>query len=171
MIFVHTLGTASIDVGSCSINPTSPRKFALLLYLAVERGRRVPRPVLQELIFADQADRNARHSLRELVYQLRQLGVPLEANADAIWLAGTAMAAECDEVIHNASLRPDLVRATASGFLPGFIPTHSETYAEWYDAYRARSISSLTRAMIREIDRAKSSGEWDAAETAARACL
>jgi hypothetical protein len=30
MIFVHTLGTASIDVGSCSINPTSPRKFALL---------------------------------------------------------------------------------------------------------------------------------------------
>ena len=43
MIFVHTLGTASIDVGSCSINPTSPRKFALLLYLAVERGRRVPR--------------------------------------------------------------------------------------------------------------------------------
>jgi len=171
MIFVHTLGTASIDVGSCSINPTSPRKFALLLYLAVERGRRVPRPVLQELIFADQADRNARHSLRELVYQLRQLGVPLEANADAIWLAGTAIASDSDEVIHNDSLRPDLVRATASGFLPGFIPTHSETYAEWYDAYRARSISSLTRAMIREIDRAKSSGEWDAAETAARACL
>src|SRR4029079_16760302 len=69
MIFVHTLGTASIDVGSCSITPTSPRKFALLLYLAAERGRRIPRSVLQELIFPDQAERNARHSLRELIYQ------------------------------------------------------------------------------------------------------
>jgi len=86
MIFVHTLGTASIDVGSCSITPTSPRKFALLLYLAAERGRRIPRSILQDLIFPDQAERNARHSLRELVYQLRQVGVEIDPRPDAVEL-------------------------------------------------------------------------------------
>src|SRR4029079_539623 len=97
MILVHTLGTALIDVGKCGVNPTSPRKFALLLHLAAERGRRIPRPTLQELIFPDQADRNARHSLRELFYQLRQMGANLHSTPD-----GVGLMAQDVEIDHEA---------------------------------------------------------------------
>ncbi|HVE36213.1 MAG TPA: hypothetical protein VNC18_21780, partial [Gemmatimonadaceae bacterium] len=88
MILVHTLGTALIEVGRFAIKPTSPRKFAFLLYLAAERGRRVPRTVIQELIFPGQVDRNGRHSLRELVYQLRQMGGEIDAGRDGVEMLG-----------------------------------------------------------------------------------
>ena len=170
MIFVHTLGTASIDVGSCSITPTSPRKFALLLYLAAERGRRIPRSVLQELIFPDQAERNARHSLRELIYQLRQVGVEIDPRPDALELI-TAVRLDYDAALDDRAIDPELLNAVSGGFMPGYAPTHSEAYVDWYEAYRARSVSVLSRALLKEVDRARNGGEWTRTETAARACL
>ena len=171
MIYVHTLGTASIDVGSCTITPTSPRKFAFLFHLASEKGRWIPRSVLQELVFPDQPDRNARHSLRELFYQVRQLGVELETGPDGIRLDDRHVHADYDAMIAREALSPDSVKAATGGFLPGFVPGHSEAYTEWYEGYRARSISALSRALVKEINRAKHVGEWDATEMAARACL
>ena len=171
MIYVHTLGTASIDVGSCTINPTSPRKFALLLYLAAERGRPIPRTTLQELVFPDQAERNARHSLRELVYQLRQLGAEVETGSEGLRIPKAQARFDYDLVVTGEPPGANHLVAASDGFLPGFVPSHSEAYADWYEAYRARTISALSRTMVKEIDRAKSSGEWEATERAARGCL
>src|SRR4051812_30020310 len=86
MVIVHTLGEAVIDAGDLRITPASARKFALLLYLSSEPGRRISRLALQELIFPDQVDKNARHSLRELAYQFRQHGVFLDSDPDGIAL-------------------------------------------------------------------------------------
>ena len=88
MIVIRTLGTAQIEIGGTRILPTSPRKFALLLYLAAERGRPVSRATLQDLIFPDQTDKNARHSLRELVYQFRQMGLPLLSSDEGLEARG-----------------------------------------------------------------------------------
>jgi len=151
--------------------PTSPRKFALLLYLAVERGRRIPRSVLQELIFSDQAEKNGRHSLRELFYQLRQMGVELNASSDGVQLSASDVEVDYDAITSAESMGSAYTRAALGGFLPGFAPTHSEAYAEWYEAYRAQSISSLSRAFLKEINRARNSGEWEITERTARACL
>ena len=81
MVSIYTLGQALIDAGDSRVTPTSFRKFALLLHLSAENGRRVARSVLQELIFRDQTDKNARHSLRELSYQLRQAGVAIQSDS------------------------------------------------------------------------------------------
>src|SRR5690242_20443199 len=118
MIYVHTLGTASIDVGPCTINPTSPRKFALLLYLAAERGRSVPRTTLQELIFPDQLDRNGRHSLRELVYQLRQLGAEVETGGEGLRIPEARVQTDYDAVVEGDMPGADHVAAAGGGFLP-----------------------------------------------------
>jgi DNA-binding SARP family transcriptional activator len=171
MILVHTLGTALIDTGSCPIEPTSPRKFALLLHLAAERGRRISRSALQELIFPDQAERNARHSLRELVYQIRQFGVELDTTGDGVELIAEHVRADYDPILERESVDPQQVRAASGGFLPGYSPTHSEAYAEWYEGYRARCISAVSRALLKEVDRARNRGEWASTESAARACL
>jgi DNA-binding SARP family transcriptional activator len=171
MILVHTLGTALIDAGRWPIKPTSPRKFALLLYLSAERGRRIPRSFLQELIFPNQAERNARHSLRELVYQLRQLGVSLNAGPDGVELLGSEVRADYDQILSAQTIEREHVLAATGGFLPGYSPTHSEAFTEWYEVYRARSISAISRAFLRAVGRARNAGDWEATELAGRACL
>ena len=86
MIELHTLGDAVIRIGKREIRPTSPAVFAALLYLGVERGRRVPRTALQELLFPETDERSGAHSLRQLLYKLRQLGVEVESTPTSLAL-------------------------------------------------------------------------------------
>ena len=170
MIHVHTLGASRIDAGRNRVKPTSVRKFAMLLHLSAEQGRPVPRAALQELIFPDQTERNAQHSLRELVYQLRQAGVRIESDGSALSLTD---AVRCDYSELIARERPDDVqlKAVEGGFLPGYAPAHSEAFAEWFEGYRARAIFDLTKALLKEVHRARSVADWGSTERAARACL
>ena len=160
MILVHTLGTALIDAGSCPISRRRHESSRSCFTYAAERGRRVPRSMLQELIFPDQVDRNARHSLRELVYQLRQLGVPLDTGADGAELVAEHVCLDYDTIVQGGAITTEHVRAACGGFLPGYSPAHSEAYTEWYEGYRARSISALSRAFIKEVSRSRNCGDW-----------
>src|SRR4029079_1281960 len=71
----------------------------------------------------------------------------------------------------TAAISREKVRAALGGFLPGFAPNHSEAYTDWYEAYRARSISTLTRTLLKEVNRARNAGDWEHTEWVARACL
>ncbi len=133
MIHVRTLGTSQIDAGDARVMPTAARKFALLLHLSAERGRRVSRAALHDLIFPDQTERNAHHSLRELVYQLRQFGVHIASDAAGVELASDAVRCDYAELIERERPDPNQVNAAAGGFLPGYAPTLSDAFTEWYD--------------------------------------
>src|SRR5437868_12973777 len=85
-ISVQTLGSVAIDVGKRRLGPSSGRLFALLLYLSFRRGHATSRRVVQELLFPESEHGQAAHSLRQLLYRLRQIGVPLEADADQLQL-------------------------------------------------------------------------------------
>ena len=171
MIHVRTLGTSRIDSGSLQVKPTSVRKFAMLLHLAAERGRAVSRATLHELIFPDQPARNAQHSLREMTYQFRQVGIPLASDTAGVELPAEAV--QCDYVDLIQQERPDATRLKAAegGFLPGYAPNHSEAFSEWYDGYRARSVFDICKALLREAHRARSVADWGTTERASRACL
>jgi DNA-binding SARP family transcriptional activator/tetratricopeptide (TPR) repeat protein len=171
MIFVRTLGTSGIEVGTTRITPSSERKFALLLYLSVESGRRVSRRVLRELVFPDQTEVNARHSLRQLVYDLRSRGVELDTDSDGVLLPTEAVWSDYAEMLKNGLRDEHQLRAVESGLLPGYAPTHSEAYAEWLENYRARAAFNLCGAMLAQIACAKGGSDWQMIERAARACL
>jgi DNA-binding SARP family transcriptional activator len=171
MVIVHTLGRAVIDAGTLRVTPASVRKFAVLLYLSAENGRTVSRCVLQELVFADQSESNARHSLRELAYQLRQAGVPIQSDRSGIAIATDAVRTDYAEIIAGRRLAAEHVEAAQGGFLPGYAPMHSEAFAEWLEGYRARISFHLSKALVREVMRAREYGDWLATERAARACL
>src|SRR5580765_3416600 len=111
MIFVHALGTARIDVGDARVKPTAAKKFALLLYLAAEPGRPVSRATLHDLLFPELPERNAMHALRELLYQVRQIGVELEADKDGVAIRAEAVRSDWREVI--AAERPDAAQLRA----------------------------------------------------------
>ena len=171
MIVVRTLGTAQIEIGETRILPTSPRKFALLLYLAAERGRPVARATLQDLIFPDQTEKNGRHSLRELVYQLRQAGVPLQSDASGVQLEAGGGGLDLDLLVATNCLTDHDLRQIESGFLTGYAPEQSEAFSDWLAAYKARTTFEICRFVVTEVNRSRNVGDWDRAERAARACL
>jgi DNA-binding SARP family transcriptional activator len=171
MIFVHTLGRAIIDVGETHISPSAVRKFAMLLYLWAKRGHRVPKSSLQELIFPDQPERNGKHSLRELVYQFRQLGVRFESDSVGIELLSTDARSDYADILASDRLQVHHLEAAEGGFLPGYAPDHSAAFTEWLEGYRAWATIELTKAILRETERGRAAGDWATTARAARACL
>ena len=81
MMHIHTLGAAAIDLGDTRFTPVSARRFAMLLRLAATPGEPVSRTQLWNLIFPHHTESSALHSIRELVYQFRQAGLPLASTA------------------------------------------------------------------------------------------
>ncbi len=170
-LIVTTLGGSLLTTSHMSLTPTSVRKFALLLYLAAQPDRRLSRAGLQELVFADGKAANGRHSLRELLYQLRRAGLVFKADADAVELSSESVSRDYVEFIQAGRLTPEQVAAAENGFLPGYAPVLSESFTEWLDGFRARTISELVRVILREVQRALAANSWVATERAARACL
>ena len=171
MVTVQTLGRALIDAGTSRVMPTSVRKFALLLYLSAEPGRRVARSVLRDLIFPEQTEKNARHSLREMVYQLRQSGVVVDSDPDGIAISRTAIRVDYVEILARGRFEADEFRAIEGGFLPGYAPAHSEAFSEWFEGYHARTSFNLCKGLLSEVSRGRAVGDWTTTERAARACL
>src|SRR5688572_33512755 len=114
MMHLHTLGDSLIKVGEKEIRPTSPLVFAALLYLGMERGRRVSRAALQELLFPNVDERSGAHSLRQLLYKLRQLGAPLDADASSVSIRSDEVH---DDAADELSLTNGNLARVAQGFL------------------------------------------------------
>src|SRR5881394_528165 len=107
MIHLHTLGDTRIRIGQREIRPTSPLMFAALLYLGVERGRRVPRAALQEMLFPKVDERSGAHSLRQLLYKLRRLGAAIDADDEGVSIRSDEVRDDCAEDLHLTNGRAD----------------------------------------------------------------
>jgi DNA-binding SARP family transcriptional activator len=171
MVFVRTLGAASVDAGPKRLAPSSVRRFALFFYLWAERGRAVTRSTLHELVFPDQTTKNARHSIRELLYQYRKLGVRIAGDEQTAELVPETVRADYSDLLRQERPSLEQMRAAAGGFMPGYAPTLSETYTEWLEGLRTRSTNELNRVFVAELNRARKLGDWMLAEAAAKAVL
>lgn len=145
-----------IRVGEKEIRPTAPVLFAALLYLCAERGRRVPRAALQELLFPEKDERSGAHSVRQLLYKLRSLGVPLETTASHTTLRAAAVT-EGEEA--------------GDELLPGYAPQLSVAFDEWVAEYRAQRLASARSRLLRELTAARNAGDNPAIARLAAALL
>src|SRR6185503_24899 len=158
MISVHTFGTSLIQTGRGRITPTATKQFGVLLLLTAEPGRRTPRSMIVDMLFDESAD--AQHALRELLYQLRRKGVELDADAHGIAVAPAGVFIDWANVTTGAPIEIAALRAAQGGFLPGYAPSLSEEFREWYDNFRATRTFELAKAFNAEMDRAKEAGDW-----------
>lgn len=156
VIELHTFGDAMIRVGEKDIRPSAPVLFAALLYLCVERGRRVPRAALQELLFPEKDERSGAHSLRQLLYKLRQLGVPLETDASSVSLLKKSVRQDHQEV---------------EPFLPGYRPSFSDRFSRWLEEVRFRVSAAARNRLLSSVVLARSAGDYTHAAEHATALL
>ncbi|HEY2378430.1 MAG TPA: AAA family ATPase [Gemmatimonadaceae bacterium] len=170
-IAVRTLGTVAIDIGQRRIGPSSGRLFALLLYLATRRGHPVSRRVVQDLLFPSASNVQAAHNLRQLLYRLRQLGAPIEADSNQIQLAVDQFSVDCYEIADATGLKTSDVELLTQGVFPGYNPDISESYRDWFEAERSDITLRLSRAVGAQLLELRRVGRWDLMAGAARALL
>ena len=89
--------------------------FALLLYLAIERGKLIVRRQLGSMLFPEGSAANAGHSLRQLLYRLRQMGVPLETTAAAVRLPAESVVEAPESLLSRSA--GDATRNESSSFI------------------------------------------------------
>jgi DNA-binding SARP family transcriptional activator/tetratricopeptide (TPR) repeat protein len=170
MIYLHTLGDALIRVGEKDIRPTAPLVFAALLYLGMERGRRVPRAALQELLFPNVDERSGAHSLRQLLYKLRQLGAPLDADSSSVAIQTDRVHDDTAEL----SFTNGHARSAAKyslGFLPDYDPKLSDRYDQWLEQRRASVAADIRRELVAAMGSSREAINWPAVEKYAQLIL
>ena len=171
MIRLRALGRCVVEVGDQRITPESDVLFALLLYLSSSAGRAVPRGDLLDLLWPSSRPASARHRLRQALYQLKRLGVPLAAEDASIVLRESVVELDYLECMRE---RESLVRSVASGaieFLPRYAPAFSAAFARWVEEERDRVRALIRHRLIDEIARSRARGEHGAVVSLGRACL
>ena len=157
---LHTLGEALITVGEAEIRPTAPMMFAALLVLGAERGRRIHRLVLQDMLFGKNGKRGTAHALRQLLYKLKRLGAPVQSDSATLWIAIEDVEdAPFSESDHNCAILPD------------YEGLSSRRFAEWLEVYRATRQAVLRSALLKNLEGARQDGDIMQIERLASALL
>ena len=140
MIRVRTLGQSWIHVDSVALGPDAEIVFAALVLLTVEPGKRITRGELLGILWPAATASRARHCLRQTIYRMRTLGVPLEVSRTHRRVRPEAVDCDVDALLRIRQA-DDLERVdeTIGGpFLPGYAPSFSEPLP--------RSLASITSA-------------------------
>jgi DNA-binding SARP family transcriptional activator/tetratricopeptide (TPR) repeat protein len=170
-IFVRTVGSAAIEIGRRRVGPSSGRLYGLLLYLTSRRGQASSRQVLQELLFPEANPGQSSHSLRQLLYRLRQLDVPLEADADQVVIPSELIAIDWQEIVESAAISRVACEQLAHGIFPGYSPNLGHSFREWFEAERGEITLRLSRCLTKHLSQFRASGRWDLVDGASRALL
>jgi DNA-binding SARP family transcriptional activator len=170
MILLRTLGDCAIEIGETRLAPDSEILFSLLAYLIVERGRPIAPSVLIEFFWADQDEKKARHCLRQCIYKLRRMGVPIETRNDRYVLPRDAGSADYDQ-LEAATGSVPVVDDAMLTVLPGFYPTFSSQFSCWVEGFRDRCARILRLVLLRRMTEARLLNDWRSAMRLSSQCL
>jgi DNA-binding SARP family transcriptional activator len=160
---LRIVGECIIEVGGRQVSPDSPHLFALLLYLAIERGRAVQRSELSALLFphCDSRERSF-HSLRQLLYRLHKLGVVTEMSGSKVILhdeSSESLVASFMSAGREARSRRS---AQSLEILPSYDPDISRALAEWIDSVRASASAAVRTLLLEDFRIVRRECRWDA---------
>jgi DNA-binding SARP family transcriptional activator len=182
MIDIRVLGTLAIHTpggDAPAVALTQPKRFALLLYLALaEPAGPKSRDSLLALLWPEADAESARHSLRNALYGLRQtLGeaaiVSRGKQVDG-YLSLNPSAIRCDALEVRRLLAEqrweDAVTAWGGDLAPGFHVSDAPDFENWLDNQRTALRRAVTDAAWRRVDELEKAGDAGVVAAAQRAC-
>lgn len=171
-ILLRIIGESVIEVGERRVTPDAPHLFALLLFLAEAQGRAIPRSELIELLFdAPKNTRAALHSVRQLLYRLNLLGVPIELTDRAVRLDPLRVSHSLTETLGGSyDERKSRLKPTYA-VLPHYAPPQAGRIVAWIETLRDRIHNALRHQFRLDIDAARERADWPHVEALARRAL
>jgi DNA-binding SARP family transcriptional activator len=167
MVHLKALGQCAIEVGEVRIGPEQPYLFAVALYLIVERGKRVSRQALVDLIWPNVRDeKHARQRFRQALLRLRESGLPVVGENGALLLEKSAVQVDFDTLAS-----PDAVcQGQSFEFLPHYAPRISDRFLDWVETQRSRVHANVQRIFLARMQQARTRGDWAEVEDLAAEC-
>ncbi|MEX2325678.1 MAG: AAA family ATPase, partial [Gemmatimonadaceae bacterium] len=168
MVRLKALGQSAIEVGDTRIGPEQPYLFAIALYMIVERGKRIPRQALVDLIWPNVRDeKRARQRFRQALLRLRECGLPITGENGTLLLDRAAAHTDFDTLAS-----PDTIRIGQSlEFLPHYAPRISDRFLDWVETHRSRVHATVQRHFLARMQQARSRGDWAEIDELATECL
>ena len=140
MIEARCFGRSEIVTPRGRILPTSERLFSFALHLCVRAGEPVARGDLIEMFWPASDEMRGRHSLRQMLYRLRELGFAPDEDGELLSLDPRRVRCDLTEALRAewiAEADAETISAVCDA-LPELMPRISEAYGEWIDGVRAR---------------------------------
>lgn len=158
MVVLHALGQCLIRTAVTTITPRADMCFAMASYLTRERGRRIPRRVLEAIFWPGMRSADASHSLSELLHKLGRKGVPIQRDGAAcVWLPRDAVGVD----VESLSIEPPSVLAERDlSILPGYAPRASPAFSDWVDDWRGHMQLRVLEDVVNAISRSISGRDW-----------
>jgi len=167
------LGEAALRVGDADRHRVFPQKgLALLVYLAMNRGRPVSRAVLADLLWGDRVDSQARQNLRQCILTLRRdlgpaLARALVVDDQSLALAVDAVEVDALQFAACAGATDPIERRRCldlpwGPFLGNFL-TGAEAFDEWAVAERQRLDVTAARVFAELAAQFDSAGDGERA--------
>lgn len=166
-----TFGQCVFDTPGARIAPDSELHFALLLCIVTAPTDGVSRDDVVARLWPHAIGNDGRHCLRQGMYRLRQLGIPVQLNAGRLILDWSDCSADVHDLLLREPGRAELVRLGTLPFLPGYVPSLGEPFTYWVEELRTRVGARLRRALADEASAARSRGRFHEMGRLARALL
>lgn len=162
LVKLAVLDDAEIRLPKGRVTPTATHLFALTLLLSLDPSKLWSRQDLQDFLFGGAERRLAAHSLRQLLYRLRQLGLEFEERANGLRLTNISIHGPLEHLREmtadaRSNIPPDGLRVLAA-----YAPTLSEPYLEWLDDIRGLLNARIRHLLNDDLRRFRDAHDWDA---------
>jgi DNA-binding SARP family transcriptional activator len=173
MIRVRILGAVELQVGHRRIGMNTEVLFALALYLTTRAGERIPRDELLTLFWGKGSDEKQRHALRQMLYRLRQKGVPLEEAGDRVTVDPALVDSDVRYALDAAWVEKAAAAEidAAGSFVLAFSRRLTPEFLTWVEEIRDRVGAQHRKASLRQITVARREGRWADLERWAQSVL
>ena len=173
MIKVRSIGAAEVQIGRRRITRSTEVVLAVAVYLCVRAGDRIARDEVVEIFWPDTELTKGRHSLRQILYRLRQKGFVLDEDGGELYLDPARVDCDARDALREAwpeSAEPSMIEDSGE-FLPGFAREISVRFRGWLDATRSRIAAQYRSAALLQLAEARREGRWADMERWARLVL
>jgi DNA-binding SARP family transcriptional activator len=171
MLRLSTIGSVAIHIDNVPVPPANQQVFSALFYLTVERGTPTPRRLLAEMFFPDAAGDAGNHSLRQLIYRLRKLGVRVDADQLVVSLPAAEATWDVEDLLSRGSASAEVLDSLRRGYLDDYAPRHSDRFTRWLEEHRVLVSTKLRHLLIEQMNGERSQKRYRSLDGIARAVL
>ncbi len=161
-IEVRGIGASEIRIGRRRITPATEVVFALAFYMCMRAGERVTRDEVVELFWGTADVVRGRHSLRQMLYKLRQRGFALDEEGEELFVDAGRVVSDVAAVLRESWVEevPLVQLEAAYELIPGYTRAISLPFEGWLGAQRAALGAQHRRACLRHLAHARREGRW-----------
>jgi DNA-binding SARP family transcriptional activator len=160
-VTLRIVGDSAIEWQGQRLTATAPQLFALMLLLTLDAQKPRTRRALETFLFEeDQSEHGAAHSLRQLIYRLRRVGLDVADEGGFVTLGG----ANIPDPLAELKALPLAERsALSAGNLtpfPEWHPRLPDPFLEWLDGQRKALSRRISLILRNDVECATQEGNW-----------